>query len=49
MGEAGQEYQRVVAMEEGCQEAEEGLRDCKQETGGQNHKEMDTFCLFKAS
>ena len=33
MGEAGQEYERVVGMEEGCQEAEEGLRDCRQKTG----------------
>ena len=49
VGEAGQEYQRVVAMEEGCQEAQEGLRDCRQETGEQNHKELEIFCLFKAS
>ena len=34
--EAGQEYERVVAMEEGCQEAQEGLRHCRQETGERN-------------
>ena len=34
--EAGQEYERVVAMEEGCQEAQEGLRLCRQETGERN-------------
>ena len=32
-GEAGQEYERVVGMEEGCQEAEEGLRACRPEIG----------------
>ena len=33
VGEAGQEYERVVGMEKGCKEAEEGLRDCKLKTG----------------
>ena len=31
--EAGQEYERVLGMEEGCQEAEEGLRDCRPNSG----------------
>ena len=33
VAEAGQEYERVVGMEEGCKEAQKGLRDCPQETG----------------
>ena len=48
VAEAGQEYERVVCMEEGCKEAQEGLRDCKQETGELNNKELNLciFCLF---
>ena len=33
VAEAKQEYERVVAMEEGCQEAQEGLEAYRQETG----------------
>ena len=33
VGEAKQEYERVLGMEEGCQEAVEGLKACRQETG----------------
>ena len=39
--EAGQEYERVVAMEEGCLEAQEGLRHCRQETGERNCIELE--------
>ena len=39
--EAGQEYERVVAMEEGCLEAQEGLRHCRQETGDRNISELE--------
>ena len=46
VGEAGQEYERVVGMEEGCQEAQEGLRDCKQETGDLNHIELNHTFWF---
>ena len=33
VGEAGQEYERVVRMEQGCQEAQEGLRDSQVKSG----------------
>ena len=41
VGEAMQEYERVVGMEEGCQEAQEGLRYCRQETGDGIHMELE--------
>ena len=41
VGEAGQEYEKVVAMEEGCQEAQEGLAYCRQETGDRNISELE--------
>ena len=33
VGEAAQEYERVVGMEPGWKEADEGLRRCKLESG----------------
>ena len=45
VGDAKQEYERVVRMEEGCKEAQEGLRDCRQETGELNNKKLK-LCIF---
>ena len=49
VGEAGQEYEMVVGMDEECQEAREGLRDCRQETGDKNHIELHRNLWLKAS
>ena len=46
VGEARQEYERVVGMEEGCKEAQEGLRDCKQETGDLNYIYVEHLVLI---
>ena len=43
--EAGQEYERVVGMDKGCQEAQEGLRHCRQETGDRNISELENIHL----
>ena len=37
VGEAIKEYEKVVGMEKGCKEAEEGLRDCKLKTGDRKY------------
>ena len=49
MGEARQEYQRVLGMEEGCLEAQEGLMDCGRDTGDRNNIELEHTFWLKAS
>ena len=43
VGQAGQEYERVVGMEEGCKEAEEGLRDCRLNSGDRKILSLNSF------
>ena len=38
--QAFQEYERVVEMEEGCKEAQEGLRDCLIKTGDKKYSTL---------